>query len=345
MVRDLCRHSGKRITLDISGADTELDKSVMDWLADPLIHLLRNAVDHGIETPEEREAIGKDAQGRIRLSAAQHGNQILIRLEDDGRGIDAAEIRRKAVLCQIITQDEAQAMPDTEALKLIFRTGFSTREHASSLSGRGVGLHLVKQNLEQVNGRLTVDTVPGAGSTFVLTFPLTLAVIPALSVAIQANVYAIPLSAVEEAVRIADHEIALHDGRRLISWQEAQLPLLRFADLLGEPPQPDRAPSSWNLFDEVGIPLPEAESMFPEPFFDREEPITSAVIIRAGDQAMGVVVDRFLGESDMVITAIDHDLMAIEGLAGASILPDGRIAFVLDAAALLRLAGRKGLVS
>lgn len=341
MVRDLSRQSGKEVRLEIQGADTELDKSVMDMLADPLIHLLRNAIDHGIETPEERRAQGKEAQGRILLAASHEGNQVVITLQDDGRGVDVEHVRQKAIQHHLITADEAAAMTADDVLALIFRTGFSTLERASSLSGRGVGLHLVKRYLERVNGTIAIDTLAGTGSTFVLTFPLTLAIIPALLVSIQTDLYAIPLTAVEEAVSIPERDITVIASRRFIPWREATLPLVTLAELLGEPTVPTMTAASGFILDGMELPLPQVEEIFPDPFFDQAEPIVSGVIISAGIQALGLVIEHFLGESDVVITAIEHDLITIDGIAGASIQPDGRIAFVLDAAALIRLASQQ----
>ncbi len=341
MVRDLSRQSGKEVALDIQGADTELDKSVMDMIADPLIHLLRNAIDHGIESPDERKAQGKEPQGHILLSASHQGNQVLITIQDDGRGVDAEQIRQKAIQRHLVTADDATAMAEDEILALIFRTGFSTLDRASSLSGRGVGLHLVKRYLEQVNGTIEFDTIPGTGSTFALKFPLTLAIIPALLVSIQTDIYAIPLAAVEEAVRIPGHASANIEAQRMIDWRGTPVPLVHLFELLEEPKSPTITASDWAMFDDVELPLPEIEEIFPDPFFDQEEHIASGVIVSVDNQALGLIVDRFLGESDIVITALKHDLIAVEGISGASIQPDGSIAFVLDAAALIRLANSK----
>jgi two-component system, chemotaxis family, sensor kinase CheA len=338
MVRDLSRQSGKQVALEIRGADTELDKSVMDIIADPLIHLLRNAVDHGIEAPAEREAQGKDPRGRLLLSAAHQGNQVVITLQDDGRGVNVDAVRRKALQCHLATADEAAAMTDDEVVALIFRTGFSTLDRASQISGRGVGLHLVTRYLERVHGTLNVHTTPGAGATFVLTFPLTLAIIPALLVDIQSDLYALALTAVEEAVSIPEHELTLVAAQRTIPWRGERLPFVRLSDVLGQPSTPTMTPSRWPLLAELDVPLPAVEEIFPDPFFEHETRARLGVIISAGQRALGLEIDHFLGECDIVVTAIKHDLLAIDGIAGASIQPDGRIAFVLDAAALIRLA-------
>ena len=341
MVRDLSRQCGKDITLEIEGADTELDKSVMDIIADPLIHLLRNAIDHGIEPPEEREAQGKEPQGHIRLSASHQGNLVVITFQDDGRGVDAKALRQKAIQRHLLTAAEAAAMPDYEAFALIFRTGFSTLDRASSLSGRGVGLHLVKRYLERVNGSIEFDTIPGKGSVFTLKLPLTLAIIPALLVRIQSDIYAIPLAAVEEAIRVADHEIIRIESRRMIQRRGEPLFLVDLAELLGEPQIPAITTPCWSMLDDFELPSAEVGESFPDPFFDQEEQTVSGLVISAGNQELGLIIDQFLGENDIVITALEHDLISVEGVSGASIQPDGSIAFVLDAAALIRLANSK----
>ncbi len=199
MVRDLARQAGKEVQIVISGAETEFDKTVLDLIGDPLIHLIRNAIDHGIETPDERINMGKPRQGTIMLSAYYEGNQVILAVNDDGRGIDRRRIMQKAVQLGIISEQEAKTLPKREALALIFASGLSTVEAVSSLSGRGVGLNVVKRAVEKISGSIELNSRPGQGCTFFIKLPLTLAIIPALLVSVNTELFAIPLAAVEEA--------------------------------------------------------------------------------------------------------------------------------------------------
>lgn len=304
-----------------------------------MIHLLRNAIDHGIESPDERQAQGKEPQGHILLSAYHQGNQVVISIQDDGRGIDAKQVKQKAIQHHLLTEAEAEALTENDAFALIFRTGFSTLDTASSLSGRGVGLHLVKRYLERLNGTVEFETIPGKGSAFTLKLPLTLAIIPALMVGVHAEVFAIPLVAVEEAFRIREHEIKTIESHQVRSWRGKTLPLVHLSDVLGEPAS-EISSNRWFLQDVLELPVPETETTFAEPFFE-EEPTLSGVVVSDGNREIGLIIERIIGEHDIVITALEHDLIAVEGVSGASIQPDGRVAFVLDAAALIQLANSR----
>ncbi len=330
MVRDLSRQAGKEVTIEIRGTETELDKTVVDVIGDPLIHILRNAIDHGIELPEERQIQGKPLQGKIVLSAYHQGNQVVIEVEDDGKGIDLELVKNKAIQYHLITPQEVNRLQDKEIAALIFRTGFSTVESVSHLSGRGVGLHIVKRYLERLNGAIDFDTTPGKGSKFTIKLPLTLAIIPALMVRVRSEVFAIPLISVEEAIRISEREIKTIESHKVIHLRERILPLVKLADLLSDSvirTQP------FNSFESsFGEVYPERS----QGTQDREKFYT--VIISDGLREIGLIIDALVGESDIVIKSLDDEFVKGEGVSGASIQGDGKVALVLDAVSLIDLA-------
>lgn len=336
MVRDLSRQAGKDAAIEIYGAETELDKSVVDSIGEPLIHIIRNAIDHGIEFPQERQKHGKPSQGKIVLSASHQGNQVVIEIEDDGRGIDLELVKNKALQQHLITRQEADTLQDKEIAYLVFHTGFSTVETVSSLSGRGVGLHVVKRYLEKLNGTIELDTTFGKGSKFTIKLPLTLAIIPALMVGVRAEVFALPLISVEEAVRISDQEIKTIESQKVVRLREKMIPLIDLADLLGAPifsPQPSDSLFDPILFDNVqnriqGRTQDEAQN---------GEKLLG-VIVSDGLREIGLIVDSLVGESDIVIKSLDDDLVNVGGVSGASIQGDGQVALVLDPVSLIELA-------
>ena len=330
MVRDLSRQAGKDVTIEIYGADTELDKTVVDIIGDPLIHIIRNAIDHGIELPGDRQTCGKPPQGKIILSAYHQGNQVVIAVEDDGKGIDLERVKQKALQQHLIAPQEANTLPAKEIAYLIFHPGFSTVETASTLSGRGVGLHIVKRYLEKLNGAIELETIPGKGSIFTLKLPLTLAIIPALLVSVSSEIFALPLISVEEAIRISDQEIRTIGSRKVIRLREKMIPLVDLTDLLGVPilGAPGTEPDVPG--EEVGAGRSENEA--------RKK--LYGVIISDGVREIGLIIDALLGESDIVIKAIDADLVKVEGVSGASIQGDGQVALVLDVASLIDLASK-----
>lgn len=340
MVRDLSRQAGKQVELIMYGAETELDKSVMDVIGEPLIHLLRNAVAHGIEAPEERQKQGKNPQGMIVLSAYHQGNQVLIELSDDGRGIDLALVKAKAVQQQMVSERDVQALTDRELAALIFHPGFSTAETASPLSGRGVGLPIVKRYLEQLNGSIDITTTTGQGVRFTIKLPLTLAIIPALMVRVQTEVFALPLVSVEEAIRITARDIKTIESQQVIRLREKIIPLLKLTDLLGEPIFPtDPAgqtihPDEW-LFSDA-----ERDARLSDLFGTSDQEKLSGVVISDGTREIGVLIDELIGEQDIVIKSLEHELLNVAGVSGASIQGDGQVALVLDAATLITLASQ-----
>jgi two-component system chemotaxis sensor kinase CheA len=307
LVRDLARQQGKQVELVLQGEDTRVDKAVIDELGEPLVHLIRNAVDHGIEAPAARAARGKPATGTIVLSATQESNQVVITLVDDGAGIDAAAVRRRAVERGIVGADEA--LSERDAIQLIFTEGFSTARTVTDVSGRGVGLDVVVQSMERLNGLIEAETVPGAGTKFTLQLPLTLAIITVLMVEVGGEAYALPSGTVVESLRYPKSEVTRIGGRDTLRVRDRIVPLVDLAELFGVAARPG---------DEA-----------------------YAVIVGRGDKRLGLTVDRLRGQQDVVIKALDPAVAdATIGIAGATILGDGRVMLILDVAALFE--GRRG---
>ncbi|MCP4404567.1 MAG: chemotaxis protein CheA [bacterium] len=329
MVRDLSRQAGKEVDISIQGAETELDKSVIDLIGEPLIHIIRNAIDHGIERPEEREQGGKTHQGQIGISAYHEGNQVIIDITDDGRGIDAQLIKEKALKQQIISPQEANTLQYKELSYLIFHNGFSTVEAVSSLSGRGVGLNVVKHYLEKINGAVELQSLPGKGCRFSIRLPLTLAIIPALMVKVKTEIFAIPLISVEEAIRIVPDDIKTIESHKVIHLRERMVPIFDLAELFGSA-----------LFEARKLIHSANPEFTEEPEQDENdgEERFYGVIISDGFREIGLIVDRFLGENDLVIKSLDDELLKVEGISGASIRGDGEISLVIDPVSLTSLA-------
>jgi two-component system chemotaxis sensor kinase CheA len=306
LVRDLARQQGKQVELVLQGEDTRVDKAVIDEIGEPLVHLIRNAVDHGIEAPALRAARGKPASGTIVLSAAQESNQVVITLVDDGGGIDAREVRRRALERGLIADDEA--LSDREAIQLIFTEGFSTARTVTDVSGRGVGLDVVVQSMERLNGLIEAETIAGAGTKFTLQLPLTLAIITVLIVEVGGESYALPSGSVVESLRYPRSEVARIGGRDTLRVRDRIVPLLHLAELFGRTASPGDG---------------------------------YAVIVGRGEKRLGLAVDRLRGQQDVVIKALDPAVSgAALGIAGATILGDGRVLLILDVAALFE--GRRG---
>jgi len=308
LVRDLARELGKKVRLIIEGEDTELDKSIIEEIGDPLVHMIRNAIDHGIEPPEERRKLGKPEEGTIWLRAYNEGNMIVIEIKDDGRGMDPEVLKRKAIEKGIITPQEAENMSDKEAFMLIFKPGFSTASKITNVSGRGVGMDVVKTNIEKLNGIIEVDSVLGKGTTFKLKIPLTLAIIQALLVASQEDLFAVPLSNVIETVRIVEEDIYTIEGRSVLKLRDEVLPLVNMAD----------------IFNIEKILMPEK--------------YLYVVILGLGATKIGLIVDRFIGQEEIVIKSLGEFLKGLPGIAGATIRGDGRVTLIVDVASLMKLA-------
>ncbi len=306
MVRDISRDQGKEIELIISGEETELDKSVVEAIGDPLIHMIRNSCDHGIEKPEVRKAKGKPEKGEVLLSAYHEGNHIVIEIKDDGAGMDPEKLKRKAIEKRVITPEEAASLDQNQAYALIFRPGFSTAEKITNISGRGVGMDVVRTNVEKLNGIITIESEIGKGSTFYLKLPLTLAIIQALLVEVANETFAIPLVSVVETVRISSNEIHSFEGREVLKLRDRVLSLVR---------------------------LDEA--------FDLEESPNDdlyVVVVALAEKQLGFIVDKLIGQEEIVIKSLGEYLGGNPGVAGATITGNGRVRLIIDVAGVMELA-------
>jgi len=308
MVRDLSRELGKSIELEISGEETELDKSIVEEIGDPLVHIIRNSCDHGVETADIRRAKGKSETGLIQLKAYNEGNNIVIEITDDGNGLDPDILRSKAIEKGMITEREADGMTDKEAFALIFRPALSTAKVVTNVSGRGVGMDVVKTNIEKLNGIIDVDSEVGQGTVIRLKIPLTLAIIQALLVGAQEEYYAIPLASVLETVRIPLDEIYTIEGKNVLRLRDEVLSLVRLSDIFG-----------------VKQVYEGGEHAY-------------VVVIGLAEAKLGVVVDTLVGQEEIVIKSLGDYLQGIEGIAGATIRGDGRVTLIVDVAALMNLA-------
>jgi two-component system chemotaxis sensor kinase CheA len=308
MVRDLARDRGKEIELELSGEETEVDKTVSEEIGDPLVHILRNAVDHGIEPPEEREKAGKSPVGKISLKAYHEGNSIVIECSDDGRGIDVEKIKEKAIEKGIITRSEADKMTRSEAFDLIFKPGFSTASKVTNISGRGVGMDVVKTHVTKLNGIISIDSEVGKGTTFRLQLPLTLAIIQGLVIRVQDEVYIIPLSSVLETYRIHKNEMFTVKGHYVIRLRNEVLPIIQLEEIFDIP----KVSTDW-------------ENRY-------------VVVVGLANMRAGIVVDELIGQKEIVIKSLGSYLGIIKGIGGASILGDGRVRLIVDIGELLTLA-------
>ena len=307
VVRDLAREFDKKIDLVIEGEDTELDKSLIEEIGDPLTHLIRNAADHGIEMPEERKASGKSERGTIRLSAAHEGNHILIEIEDDGAGIDPEVLKQKAIEKDLITASEAADMTDTEAFDLIFRPGFSTAHGVSQVSGRGVGMDVVKTNLRRLNGSIDTESTLGEGTRFIMKLPLTLAIIQSLLVEVGRETFAIPLHSVTEVINLSTNDLHTIRGREVMHHRDRVLPLLRIGESL----------------DVAGYE-PDARDAY-------------IVVVAIAHHRLGVVVDDLMSQKEIVIKPLGEYLKNVPAVAGSTILGDGSVIMILDVAEMIRM--------
>ncbi|AWP26919.1 MULTISPECIES: chemotaxis protein CheA [unclassified Paenibacillus] len=307
MVRDLAKTLDKKIDLIITGADTELDRTVIDEIGDPLVHLLRNSADHGVEPVADRIAAGKPETGTVHLRAFHSGNNVFIEIEDDGRGIYRENILKNALKKGVVTEAEAASMSDDEVNQLLFAPGFSTAEKISDVSGRGVGLDVVKSKIVALGGNVTIYSTPGKGTNFSVQLPLTLSIIAAMLIRMGSEKYAIPLSSIVETAIIKRGQIKQVHGSRMIQFRESLIPVISLSRL------------------------------FEVPDFDEElEEETEIVVIRKGDRLAALTIDDFIGQSEIVIKNLGKYLPAIQGISGATILGDGQVALIIDANAFIK---------
>ena len=309
LVRDLAQRQGKKVEFTMEGLETELDRSIIEQIRDPLIHLLRNAVDHGVEEPEKRVADGKPPIALVRLSAFQEGGHIVISMEDDGKGIDVNAVKQKAVTKAIISADEAARLSMADAINLVFMPGFSTLEKATDVSGRGVGLDVVKTNIDKLSGSVVTESRPGEGTKFMIVLPLTLAVIQGLLVAVHGTVYVMPLASVTETLLIEQREITTIRGRNVIRLRNNVIPLV-------------------TLDNASGLGKRRADRV------DK----CFIVVAKDGEKSIGVVVDELMEQQEFVVKPLGKFLVDIRGIAGATILGDGQVGLILDVPALIKMA-------
>ncbi|HSA92364.1 MAG TPA: chemotaxis protein CheA [Terriglobales bacterium] len=308
IVRDVAHAQGKQVTTVVSGQDTELDKSILDTLAEPLAHLVRNAVDHGIGTVQERVAAGKPAEGTVRLDAYHQGNQVVIEVADDGRGIDRNKVVAKAIERGLITAEDASRLGDSEALALIFHPGLSTAEHVTAISGRGVGMDVVKTVVDGMKGTISIESEPGRGTRFFLRVPLTLAIIKALLFRVEERMYAVPLASVVEITRAPQSEIRRVGEHEVIRLRNEVLTVVRLDRLAGRP-----ASAASKVF---------------------------VIVVALGERRFGLIVDRLVGEEELVIKALEDRLVSTEFVSGASILGDGTVVLILNLAVVVERLSR-----
>ncbi|MES9971870.1 MAG: chemotaxis protein CheA [Candidatus Thiodiazotropha sp.] len=313
VVRDLARSLKKEIDLEMVGEDTDLDKNLVEALADPLVHLVRNSVDHGIEQPEEREAKGKPRRGRVVLSAAQEGDHILLSIADDGKGMDPEVLRKKAVEKGMMDSEAAARLDDKECFNLIFAPGFSTKTEISDVSGRGVGMDVVKTRIAQMNGSVEIDSEWGQGSIIIIKLPLTLAILPTLMVVLGNQPFALPLASVVEIFNLNLKRTNVVDGQLTIMVRERALPLFYLRNWL--------------------IPN--------NPINDEDKSKGHVVIVNVGNIQVGLVVDHLIGQEEVVIKPLGALLQGLDGMAGATITGDGKIALIVDVPGLMRKYAKK----
>jgi two-component system chemotaxis sensor kinase CheA len=313
IVRDVSKISGKTVELVLQGENTDLDKTILDALAEPLTHLVRNAVDHGIEAPQERAKAGKPEVGKIILNAYHQGNQVVIEVSDDGRGIDRDNVVNKAIEKGVVSREEVARLSDNEALNLIFHPGLSTAAKVTELSGRGMGMDVVKAVMERLKGSIHIHTDKGQGTTFQLKLPLTLAIIKALLFRVHERLYAVPLGSVHEITRANESEIHIVDNHEVVKLRDELLTLVRVGQMVTGK---ESRGKSGKVF---------------------------VVVVAVGHRKYGLVVDSLAGEQELVIKALDETVLTTELVAGASVLGDGRVVLILNISAVIDQLGRASI--
>ncbi|HUL16350.1 MAG TPA: chemotaxis protein CheA, partial [Terriglobales bacterium] len=312
VVRDVAKHCGKDVALELTGQNTDLDKGILDALSEPLTHIVRNAVDHGIEPAEARLAVGKPARGSITLNAFHQGTQVVIEVRDDGRGINLDLVRKHAVETGLLKAAEVSRLTESETLNLIFEPGFSTASEITEVSGRGIGMDVVRNVLDRLKGTVNVLTSPGKGTTIQLRAPLTLASIQTLLFRVGGRLFAVPLSSVVEITRISEQDIQRVDQREVLRLREQILSLVRL-NTLGRLHAVDAPQNKKRCF---------------------------VIVIGASDRRFGLLVDQMVGEEELVIKALPADIVASDLVSGASILGDGTVVLILNVPAILSRLSR-----
>lgn len=313
LIRDLSLETKKKVNLELRGENTELDKKVIDAIGEPLIHLIRNSVDHGLETPEERKAIGKSEEGTVELNAYQGGSNILVEIRDDGRGLNKQKILKKAIEKGLTTESESSNLSDNEIFQFIFAPGFSTADKISDISGRGVGMNVVNKLIEEFKGKIIIQSEEGSGSSFTLSFPQALAIIPSILVTMEEEVYAFPLSEVSETIKVGIDQITTLEGHEIINLRGEVLPIYRLNRILGQADKPET----------VEVPV---------------------VIVNFKTRKLGFIVDDLIGKHETVIKSLGKNYKDVPGLTGATIMGDGTIILVLDIPGLVELASEKSQI-
>ena len=307
MVRDLAKELNKEINLQMSGEDTEVDRTVIDEIGDPLIHLLRNSIDHGIELPSERLDHGKPEEGNVILKAYPDGNNVVVEVEDDGKGVDYEKVKNKAIQKGIISEKESENLTNDDIVNLLFNAGFSTSDQISDISGRGVGLDVVKSKIESINGTIEVKSIPYKGTKFIIRIPLTLAIIQALLVNLDEEIYAIPLSSITEITNIDRNQIRDIQGQEVVLYRGITLPIIKLNEILQTKSTKEK----------------------------RESDDLVVVVVRKGDKQAGLIVDNLLGQQEIVIKSLGKYLSYVKYLSGATILGNGNISLILDINSLI----------
>jgi len=313
VIRDITRSNGKSINLVVNGEKTELDKRMIDELGDPLIHMVRNSADHGIEAPEVREAAGKPREGTVSLNAFHRGNSIIIEVSDDGKGLDADGIRRKALDKGLVTEADLEKMTQHQIYQLIWEPGLSTAQKVTEVSGRGMGMDIVKSKIEDLSGTVDLESELGKGTTLTIKLPLTLAILPSLMVDIDSDIFAMPLESVVEIVSIKKQDLSTVHGQKTARVRGRVISMVALDEIF-----------QWNQTDKNDARENSEE--------------TTLVIVEEDGQELGLAVDSVLGEEDIVIKSMAENYRNVVGIAGASILGDGRVSLILDLAALIEMS-------
>ncbi len=308
MVRDLAQSQNKKLDFIVEGAETELDRTIIEQIRDPLTHLLRNGVDHGVESAEDRKAAGKSETATIRLSAYREQSHIVITVEDDGKGINPEKVKQSAIKKGLISEAKAENLSEAEAINLIFMAGMSTKEQATEVSGRGVGMDIVRANVESLGGTTTIETKEGKGSKFIIKLPLTVAIVQGFLISVGEAIYILPMGSIAETVSIGKNQIQTIRGREIIRWRESLIPLVRLNKVFN------------NQSDE-----------------SEENDQHLIVIVTADNCLIGLVIDELLEPQEIVVKSLGNYLGEVEGIAGATILGDGRVALILDVSSLIKM--------